>query len=221
MISAAGQITGIYRKVLLVPMTEHVPYASVFGLLKPEKWSGRFSSGPDFVPLHVAVRAPGYAGDLAVGVPICFEITFPQAIRGFREHGARLLVTITNDAWFGRTPAPFQHWAQVRLRAVENRVAVARAANTGISGFVGPRGDVLRETNIFEPGFMVADLPLGGEPPLYSRWGDWIVPAAWIGLAAYLVVSARGGRGSAGTPAAPVRAGIRRETATVSSSDLD
>jgi apolipoprotein N-acyltransferase len=221
LISAAGEITGIYRKVLLVPMTEHVPYASVFGLLKPERWSGRFASGPGFVPLHFTARAPGPQGDVAVGVPICYEITFPQAIRGFREGGARLIVTITNDAWFGRTPAPFQHFAQVRLRAIENRVAVARAANTGISGFVGPRGDVLQETGIFEPGFLVADLPLAGEPPPYSRWGDWIVPGAWLGLGGYLAASALRRRSAPGSAAAPTPPGAPREHASVSSSDSD
>ncbi len=223
MISAAGELTGIYRKVLLVPMTEQVPYASVFSLLKPERWSGRFSPGPGFLPLHFAARAPGFQGDVAVGVPICYEITFPQAIRGFRARGARLIVTITNDAWFGRTPAPFQHFAQVRLRAVENRLAVARAANTGISGFVGPRGDVLQETGIFEQGLLVADLPLAGELPPYARWGDWILPAAGLGLGLYLTTAGIRKRRAAGRNAAPTRARSagREPVASGRSSDSD
>ncbi len=189
MISGAGEISGIYRKVLLVPMTEQVPYASVLGVLKPESWSGRFRSGAGFFPLTFTARAPGFEGEVAAGVPICYEITFPQALRGFRAHGARLIVTITNDAWFGRTPAPFQHFEQVRLRAVEHRIAVARAANTGVSGFVGPRGDVLAKTGIFESGLLVADLPLAGPLTPYARWGDWILPVSWLGLALFLGLS--------------------------------
>lgn len=181
MVSSAGELTGVYRKVLLVPMTEQVPYAGVLGLLKPERWSGSFGAGEGFVPLSFHPPGPS-RGAVRVGTPICYEITFPQAIRGFRLAGARLIVTITNDAWFGRTAAPFQHFSQLRLRAVEHRIAIARAANTGISGFVSARGDVIRKTGIFHPAFLVQDLPLAGPLTPYARFGDWILPASWAGL---------------------------------------
>lgn len=183
MISAAGQLTGVYRKVLLVPMTEQVPYSKLLAFLKPERWSGSFRAGEGFIPLSFTARRPAWEGEVAAGVPICYEVIFPGAIRAFRMRGARLIVTITNDAWFGRTAAPFQHFSHLKLRAVENRIGIARSANTGISGFVSARGDVLEKTDIFEPGFLVRDLPLAGPPTLYSRWGDWVLPAAWVGLA--------------------------------------
>lgn len=189
MIEADGRLAGIYRKMLLVPMTEQIPYSRLLSFLKPERWSGSFSVGDGFEPLAFTISDGSRGERVEVGVPICYEITFPQAIRAFRRHGARLIVTITNDAWFGRTAAPFQHFSQLRLRAVENRVAIARAANTGISGFVSARGDVLDETAIFEPAYLVRDLPLAAELTPYARWGDWLVPATWIGWAAFLISS--------------------------------
>jgi apolipoprotein N-acyltransferase len=190
-LSGAGQLAAVYRKVLLVPMTEQVPYAALLGWLKPEAWSGRFRAGEAFHTLRFDARPPGWQGAVEIGVPICYEIIFPQAIRGFRNAGARLIVTITNDAWFGRTPAPYQHFSQLALRAVENRVPIARAANTGISGFVSPSGRTLQESPIFVPGVLVADLALAGPPTPYARWGDWIVPASAAGLALALVAGSR------------------------------
>ncbi|MFN2431239.1 MAG: apolipoprotein N-acyltransferase [Gemmatimonadota bacterium] len=183
LVDEAGEIAGVYRKALLVPMTEQVPYSGLLGFLKPDVWSGSFSAGGSFTPLEFRADAPGEAGSVRVGVPICYEIIFAHAIREFRRRGARLIVTITNDAWFGRTPAPYQHASQLRLRAIESRMAIARAANTGISGFVSPRGDVIAATDIFEPAYLVADLPLAGGVTPYVRWGDWILPVSWLGLA--------------------------------------
>ena len=204
LLSGDGELAGLYRKVLLVPMTEQVPYGALLGWLKPEAWSGRFRAGEGFDTVSFAARPPGWQGAVDIGVPICYEIIFPQAIRGFRRAGARLVVTITNDAWFGRTAAPYQHFSQLALRAVENRVPIARAANTGISGFVAPSGRVLRESRIFEPGVLVADVALAGPLTPYARWGDWIVPASAAGLALVLAAGRRrrpgaGARGSGGT----------------------
>jgi apolipoprotein N-acyltransferase len=208
LIGATGELAGDYRKVLLVPMTEQVPFSGMLGFLKPERWAGSFTPGEGFLPLSFQLRRPSattsarssaaaptggsfQSHEVKVGIPICYEIIFPQAIRGFRQRGARLIVTITNDAWFGRTPAPFQHFSQLRLRAIENRIAIARSANTGISGFVSARGDVLGKTAIFEPAFLVEELPLAGPPSPYTRWGDWILPASWAGLASFLLIGAR------------------------------
>jgi apolipoprotein N-acyltransferase len=194
LMSADGELASIYRKVLLVPMTEQVPYAALLGWLKPDAWSGVFRSGAGFHTLRFDARPPGWQGSVEVGVPICYEIIFPQAIRGFRRAGARLIVTITNDAWFGRTAAPYQHFSQLALRAVENRVPIARAANTGISGFVSASGRTLQESRIFVPGVLVADLGLPGPPTPYARWGDWIVPASAAVLALVLVAGRRTAR---------------------------
>ncbi|GIW54952.1 MAG: hypothetical protein KatS3mg082_1356 [Nitrospiraceae bacterium] len=71
---------------------------------------------------------------------ICYEVIFPDLVRQFVANGAEFMATITNDAWFGRSAAPYQHFGMVVFRSVENRVAFARAANTGVSGFIDPSG---------------------------------------------------------------------------------
>ena len=84
------------------------------------------------------------------------------------------MTTITNDAWFGRTPAPYQHFSMAVLRAVENRVPVARAANTGVSGFIDAAGRVLAKTDIFTEAQLTYTLSfsLGAEKTFYTRHGD-------------------------------------------------
>jgi apolipoprotein N-acyltransferase len=97
------------------------------------------------------------------------------------------MTNITNDAWFGRTSGPPQHLGMLPLRAVENRVAIARAANTGISAFVGPDGRVGPVLPLFERGILAAAVPLRSRTTLYTRFGDWLVylclcwsAAAWV-----------------------------------------
>ncbi|MDA1001244.1 MAG: apolipoprotein N-acyltransferase, partial [bacterium] len=105
------------------------------------------------------------------GVLICFEAIFPRVVRGFRD--AQFLVNITNDAWFGRTAASEQHLSMVAMRAVEYRVPIVRAANTGISGFVDARGKILERSPLFrfwgKSGFVA---PRQEGPSLYARTGD-------------------------------------------------
>jgi len=85
------------------------------------------------------------------------------------------MTNITNDAWFGRTSGPPQHLGTLPLRAVENRVAIARAANTGISAFVGPDGRVGPILPLFDRGILSASIPLRSRTTLYTRFGDWLV----------------------------------------------
>jgi len=88
------------------------------------------------------------------------------------DRGADYMVTITNDAWFGRTSAPYQHFAMVVFRAVENRVPFARAANTGISGFIDAEGHILRTTDIFVEGALSGEVRIGGTRTIYTAYGD-------------------------------------------------
>ena len=132
--------------------------------------------GDDF-----AVGTPGKVlrmGPLALGPLICYESIFPELARAMRLNGARLLVNQTNDAWFGRTSAPYQHLSHLQLRAVENRMACARAANTGISGFVLPSGRLIQSTGIYQPGLESARLPLMESLTFFTRHGDIIGPGA-------------------------------------------
>jgi apolipoprotein N-acyltransferase len=122
------------------------------------------------------------------GVLICFEIIFPDLCRRFVKRGANFLVTITNDAWFGRTSAPYQHFSMATFRAVENRVFVARAANTGITGIIDPRGKILKEGGIFTEDSMTGTIRLSIHKTFYTLYGDvfaWCCSAFSIFLLAY------------------------------------
>jgi apolipoprotein N-acyltransferase len=118
---------------------------------------------------------------------ICFEIIFPNLVRKFVDRGAQFLVTITNDAWFGRTAASYQHFAMVTFRAIENRVAIARSANTGISGFIDPYGRIIEQSEIFIEDTLVHDIPLRRTTTFYTRFGDvfaricFMILTVWIG----------------------------------------
>jgi apolipoprotein N-acyltransferase len=107
-----------------------------------------------------------------LGLVICFEVIFPDLVRQFVDRGADYMVTITNDAWFGRTSAPYQHFAMVVFRAVENRVPFARAANTGISGFIDAEGHILRTTELFVEGALSGEVRIGGPRTIYTAYGD-------------------------------------------------
>lgn len=93
-------------------------------------------------------------------------------MRKFVDRGANVLVTITNDAWFGHTAAPFQHFSIAVFRAVENRVPVVRAANTGISGFIDSYGRIVNKSNIFVEATLTEQISVGNEKSLYTKYGD-------------------------------------------------
>jgi apolipoprotein N-acyltransferase len=101
--------------------------------------------------------------------------------------GGELLTTITNDAWFGRTSAPHQHFAQASMRAIENGRYLVRAANTGISGIVDPYGRVLARSAIFEPAVVVGRARLLTEKTVYTRIGDAFAYACLLGTAVLLI----------------------------------
>ena len=119
-------------------------------------------------------------GGAGFGVLICYESIFPQLSRTYRRQGADFLVNITNDAWFGRerpiwsrTSALTQHPSHLVMRAIENRIGVARSANTGISLFVDPRGRRSAATPLFRPATRVATVETTDGLTLYTRLGDW------------------------------------------------
>jgi apolipoprotein N-acyltransferase len=107
------------------------------------------------------------------GVVICYEGIFPDLFRTFVRDGARLMVNMTNDAWFGRTSGPEQHLGMYPLRAVEHRVSVVRAANTGVSAFIAPSGQIVRRLNLFERALLTETVPLRVGRTLFTRLGDW------------------------------------------------
>jgi apolipoprotein N-acyltransferase len=155
----------VYDKIHLVPFGEYVPLGQYFPFIKK-----MVVAVGDFVPgkEHVVMNTP-FA---RIGNLICYEIVFPGFVREFVEKGADVLVTITNDAWFGRTSAPYQHFSMAVFRAVENRVPVIRSANTGISGFIDDRGRILNSSAIFTETSLTEEVMIGGSKSFYTRYGD-------------------------------------------------
>jgi apolipoprotein N-acyltransferase len=147
-------------------------------------------SGPR--ALSIATPAAS-AASVTAGVPICYELLFPDLTRRFVRDGAVLLLAITNDAWYGRTGAPYQFLAMTAVRSAENGVWTARAANTGVSAIIDSRGRVRSRTRIFERDLLVGDLPLRVSPAggtFYARHGDLFAYGCWMAIAALAVVSA-------------------------------
>lgn len=186
-----GTVGAVYRKTHLVPFGEYVPLQSVL-----------FFAGP--IIGAVADFAPFTAGQFPVLLPvgrhlasvaICYEVIYPNLIRRFVRDGSELLTTITNDAWYGRSSAAYQHWDQASMRAIEQGRYLARAANTGISGFVDPYGRLMSQTPLFEPAVVVQDVRFLTDRTIYNRIGDLV---AWLSLAltaAALLGARKGSRG--------------------------
>lgn len=172
MLSPEPLLTGQYAKRHLVPFGEYVPLKSLlFFLEKLVVGIGDFKPGQG--PLTLQLAHSGDKPNVSLGVPICFEIIFPDLVRRMAKEGANFLVTLTNDAWFGDSAAPYQHFATTVFRAVENHLAIARVANTGISGFIGPDGRIMQETPIFTQQAITGSLPLRpSTPTIYTQYGD-------------------------------------------------
>ena len=137
-----GGQTHRYDKVHLVPFGEYVPLSWLLSFVEAlAGHQGSLTEGPTHSVLPL--------GDLSIGVPICYEIVFPEIAREFVKNGADLICTLSNDAWFGRSSGPYQHFAATVFRAIENRVPVLRCANSGVSGFVDATGRIGLETPIF------------------------------------------------------------------------
>ncbi|NIY14962.1 MAG: apolipoprotein N-acyltransferase [Nitrospinaceae bacterium] len=162
-----GRPQGRYDKIHLVPFGEFVPFRSILFFVDKlvEGGIGDFNRGHDAKLFSVA----GYG----FAVSICFEIIFPDLVRQPVKNGANYLVNITNDAWFGRSAASEQHMSMVAMRAVENRVPIVRAANTGITGTIDPYGRIIDATPLFQDAWVIAQIhPTQTPPGFYSTYGD-------------------------------------------------
>jgi apolipoprotein N-acyltransferase len=134
--------------------------------------------------VELPVQAAGVDPTLPAGIPICYELLFPDLVRRFVDDGAGVLLGITNDAWYGRTGAPLQFLAITALRSAETGVWTARAANTGVSAFIDPRGRVRERTDVFERDLLVRQVPVrppGERATFYVRHGDAFARACWAG----------------------------------------
>jgi apolipoprotein N-acyltransferase len=190
-----GELVYRYRKMHLVPFGEYVPLKGVF------TFGGRFAAKlvqevSDFSPGKHPTT--GAVDGHRIGGYICYEAIFPSLVRRFAAGGAELLVNVTNDAWYGTTSAPYQHLAMAAFRAVENGRYMVRAANTGITAVVDPRGRILEETRLFDRAVLVREVPFVAETTFYTRHGDvfaWACAAMALALASATIRRSPRGRG--------------------------
>ncbi len=170
-----------YDKIHLVPFGEYMPFESTLSAIGIEKLThgrGSFATGKEPRPL---MSIPGLPPALGL---ICYEALFPgNIVQGPERPG--VLINVTNDGWFGETTGPYQHFHQSRVRAVEEGAPLVRAANNGISAVVDPFGRVLQSLGLDVRGQIDSALPKAVAPPLYARFGDWML-AAILGLFALL-----------------------------------
>lgn len=187
LIDPNGNVTGKYDKVHLVPFGEYVPLQKWFPFIgKMVEEVGDFKPGRKGETLAW--------GEYPLGIQICYEMIFPDLSRAMVRNHAAFLINMTNDAWYGKTSAPYQHFSMAVFRAVENRRALIRSANTGISGFIDPAGRIIASTPIFEEAVVTRSLPALTTESFYTRYGDVFALACMaigiIGLC-YFTIAAR------------------------------
>lgn len=165
-----------YSKLHLVPFGEYVPFEVLIGFIRNFVEIGQFYPGTQKTIFETNLRSTGKGEKARFAVLICFEDIFPSLTRGFAKQ-VDFLVNITNDAWFGRTTAPYQHAQASVFRAVENRMPVIRSANTGLSCFISANGRILASVQdkgreIMVTGHRTYDIALTRGKSFYTRFGD-------------------------------------------------
>jgi len=182
-----GKLDTSYDKVHLVPFGEYLPFQSALeaiGLTSLTRQRGGFASGATPRRLMRVARLP------PLSMMICYEVIFPAMARPTGNRPG-LLLNLTNDAWFGPTSGPYQHFQQARVRAVEQGVPLARVANTGISAIIDARGRILRKLGLNQRGVIDSGVPQPVSPPLYAQFGDRLFWLMWSAVAAIVVILSR------------------------------
>jgi apolipoprotein N-acyltransferase len=164
-----GSILSVYDKVHLVPFGEYLPFQATLekmGLMQLTKVQGGFLAGDR----HRAYALKGAPRFLPL---ICYEVIFPGEVVPRGERPGWLL-NVTNDAWFGISTGPYQHFQQSRVRAIEEGLPLVRAANNGISAVIDPLGRIIRELPLGVEGVLDSSLPRPIAATIYARFGDVI-----------------------------------------------
>ncbi len=157
-----------YNKLYLVPFSERLPFDNIFPLLNYVNFGeGDFSSGTEIFL---------WGEKFKYSPSICYEVVYPGYIRQIVKKGAQLLINITNDGWFGRSPAPFQHANITKFRAIESGIPIARCSNAGISVFYDNRGRTLEKTSLFEKTVLRKKIDVTTRKTLYNIIGT---PMEW------------------------------------------
>ena len=192
LLDGQGQVLGEYDKVYLLMFGEYIPFGRTFPIL--HEWSPE--SG-DLTPGETVDALP--FGKFRLGVMICYEDILPKFTRKIAAKRPNVLINITNDAWFGKTAEPYLHLALAIFRSVENRVALVRSTNTGVSAFIDPNGRILSQTRLTEPETLIARLPMMEGRTPYQLLGDWPAYLSLLALAYVLFrFRARGKPGKQG-----------------------
>ncbi len=180
LVDADGNIMGRYDKSHLVPFGEYVPLKKWLPFVgKMVEGVGDFQAGEKGRTLKWK--------NFRIGVLICYEIIFPPLARAMVQNNASILINLTNDAWYGKSSAPYQHFSMAIFRAVENRRSLVRAANTGISGFIDPSGRVIKSTDLFKDAVATQKVPMLEVKTFYSRFGD-VFAMACLGLSVVFIL---------------------------------
>jgi apolipoprotein N-acyltransferase len=185
LVGAAGPVSR-YDKVNLVPFGEFVPWP--FGMLtqKVSTEAGDFEAGHSVVVSQVGAHR--------IGTFICYESVFPSYIRRFSQQGAEALFNLSNDAWFGKSQARYQHLRIVRMRAVENRRWIVRATNNGITAAIDPAGRVVSVLPEFREAAGRVRYDYRSDVTFYAKYGDWFVLLCGVGAFTALVTTRLPGR---------------------------
>ncbi|MGH7830608.1 MAG: apolipoprotein N-acyltransferase, partial [Candidatus Binatia bacterium] len=181
-----GRIVNRYHKQALLAFGEYIPFSGILSRLPGLNGLGNgFTPGDGPVTLDLPEGA-------RIAPLICYEDLLPALSRKFAgEKSANLLVNLTNDAWYGRTVAPWQHARLAQWRAIETRRSLVRVTNTGITTVIDPRGAILEALPIFTPGVLKSEVELlEGETP-YVRFGDWFAWGATLASLIALVLCSR------------------------------
>lgn len=174
-----GDIIARYDKTHLVPFGEYVPWPLSGVVDKIVPGLGAFYPGTSFTPQMLAINPEQ---NLSLGITVCYEGIFPEISRAYAKKGATLLVNITNDAWYGRSSAPFQHLLMYKLRSVENGRSFVRATNSGLTAWIDAYGTVHRSLGLFERGLQINEVPLITKSTLYTQIGDVIAIICLLAL---------------------------------------
>ncbi|AEF81948.1 apolipoprotein N-acyltransferase [Leadbettera azotonutricia] len=183
MLFEKGEIKTLYRKLHLVPFTEHFPYKRQL----PFVYDALINADTHFWETGNEATVFESRG-IKFSTPICFEDTFGYLSREFVRNGAELIVNLSNDAWSHSLPAQNQHLSMAVFRAVENRRAMARSTASGQTCAIDPNGKVLAMAEPFTEAWLAAELPLVKVSSLYTRFGDWL-PKVFMGLAFILLIA--------------------------------
>lgn len=167
-IESGGAIADTYDKVHLVPFGEYLPLASLLEAIKLRQFvhiPGGFEAGTRARTLSV----PGLP---SVAPLICYEAIFPGDVIPKSSNAERpgVMLNVTNDGWFGRTPGPYQHLSAARLRTIEEGLPLVRAANTGVSAVIDSYGRIVASLPLGTAGVLDSRLPVAGAPTIFSRW---------------------------------------------------